>query len=219
MQTSTPSLTRLVTPLVVILAGLLLTSCQSAHVASTPAASAPLPAAAPVASPPAQLPVPAAVPPAAPARAVIRIDAGSATPFTDSAGNVWLADQGFDNAAGVVDRGDIAIANTKDPAIYRTEHYSMSTFSMKVPNGPYTVRLHFAETYTAEVTAPGQRIFTLNVAGHEIKDFDVVAKAGGALRAYIESVDVVITDGELKITFTPTTQNPEINGIEIIPKG
>jgi hypothetical protein len=33
------------------------------------------------------------IPPAA--RVVVRIKAGSSAPFTDSQGNVWLADQGF----------------------------------------------------------------------------------------------------------------------------
>jgi hypothetical protein len=36
-------------------------------------------------------------------------------------------------------------------------------------------------------------------------------------RAYIETVNVEVTDGKLDITFTPNVQNPEINGIEIIP--
>ncbi|MGA2854022.1 MAG: malectin domain-containing carbohydrate-binding protein, partial [Verrucomicrobiota bacterium] len=58
---------------------------------------------------------------------------------------------------------------------------------------------------------------SFNVEGHEFKDFDVWAKAGGFLRAYIETVNVVITDGKLDITFTPNVENPEINGIEILP--
>jgi 2',3'-cyclic-nucleotide 2'-phosphodiesterase (5'-nucleotidase family) len=55
------------------------------------------------------------------------------------------------------------------------------------------------------------------VAGNKFKDFDVYVKAGGPNRAYIESVPVTITDGQLLITFTPNVENPEINGIEIIP--
>jgi len=37
------------------------------------------------------------------------------------------------------------------------------------------------------------------------------------LRAYIETVPVEITNGNLEITFTPNIENPQINGIEIIP--
>ena len=42
-------------------------------------------------------------------------------------------------------------------------------------------------------------------------------KAGGAQHAYIETVDVDVTDGKLDIKFTPNIENPEINAIEIIP--
>ena len=67
------------------------------------------------------------------------------------------------------------------------------------------------------ITDAGQRVFSFNVAGQEFKDFDVCAKAGGARRAYIETVNVDITDGKLDISFTTNAENPEINGIEIIP--
>jgi hypothetical protein len=40
---------------------------------------------------------------------------------------------------------------------------------------------------------------------------------GKAQKAYVETVPVDVTDGKLKITFTPIIQNPQINGIEIIP--
>ena len=42
-------------------------------------------------------------------------------------------------------------------------------------------------------------------------------KSGGAQKAYVESVDVDVNNGKLELTFTPKVQNPEINGIEIIP--
>ena len=158
-------------------------------------------------------------PPPAPPTGVlqaIRVNAGAAAPFTDSSGNVWLADQGFEGG-DIVDRGsDLAIANTKDPAVYRTERYSMTGFSQTVPNGKYTVRLHFAETYE-DISGAGERVFSFNVEGQTFKDFDVFARAGGKQKAYVETVNVEVTDGELDITFTSQVQNPEINGIEIIP--
>jgi len=60
-------------------------------------------------------------------------------------------------------------------------------------------------------------VFTYIVEGHEFKDFDVWATAGGAQRACVETVTVEVTDGTLNINFTPQQQNPEINGIEILP--
>jgi endoglucanase len=163
----------------------------------------------------------ATVTPATPAKpdvtqTAIRIDAGATTNLTDSSGNVWLADQGFTGGEIVTRADDLQIANTKDAAIYRTEHYDMTAFSWPVPNGKYTVKLHFAETYDG-ISGPGQRVFSFNVEGHETKDFDVWAKTGGLGRADVETVNVDVTDGKLDITFTPGVQSPEINGIEIIP--
>ena len=145
----------------------------------------------------------------------IRIDAGAPNPVTDSQGRLWQADTGF-TGGQVVDRGPIPISNTPIPEIYRTEHYSMTAFSGPLPNGKYRVRLHFAETYDG-ITAKGQRVFDVDVEGTPIKGLDVFAEAGGASRALVKEIPVSITDGKLDITFTPVTQNPEINGIEIIP--
>jgi hypothetical protein len=151
-----------------------------------------------------------------PASGVIRIRVGDTAPFTDSRGNVWLADQGFADGETILRPGDMKIANTTDPALYLAERYSMTSFSYAVPNGKYLVKLHFAETFDG-ITGPGQRVFSFNVEGQDFKDFDVWAKAGGPQRAYIETVPVEITDGKLDIKFTPKVENPEINGLEIIP--
>jgi endoglucanase len=160
-------------------------------------------------------PAPAMASASAPAPMTIRIKAGLATPFTNSDGTVWLPDQNFADG-DTVERPGIQIANTTEPAVYQSEHYSMTSFSRSVPNGKYTVKLHFAETYEG-ITGPGQRVFSFNVEGQDFKDFDVWVKAGGAMRAYVETVNVEVTDGKLDIKFTPNVENPEINGIEIIP--
>ena len=154
---------------------------------------------------------------AAPAQKIIRIKAGVTEPFTDAEGNVWEADRGFADGETLSRAEDLAVANTKNPALYRSERYAMTAFSLPLANGKYMVKLHFAETYDA-MDAPGLRIFSFNIAGHEFKDFDLFVKAGGAKRAYIESVPVEITSGKLDITFKPGVENPEINALEIIPQ-
>jgi len=170
-----------------------------------------------VAAAPAKPAAPAApAKPAAPVLPTVRIKAGPSDAFKDSAGNAWLVDQNFADG-DTVDRPDLQIANTSDPVIYRSERYSMTSFSRPLPNGKYIVKLHFAETFEG-ITAAGERVFSFNVEGKEFKDFDVFVKAGGPLRAYIETVPVEITDGKLDITFTAKVENPEINGIEIIPQ-
>jgi endoglucanase len=161
---------------------------------------------------------PVAATPAAPATAskVVRIKAGVSEPLTDGAGNVWLADQGFEGG-DVIERPDLEIANTKTPEIYRSERYAMDSFSYQLPKGKYQVKLHFAETFEG-ITGPGERVFSFIVEGQEFKDFDVFKKAGGGQRAYVETVNVEIKDGKLDIKFTSNLENPEINGIEIIPQ-
>jgi hypothetical protein len=182
--------------------------------------TAPVVAAAPAAATtPAATAIPTVAVPApttAPTQPVIRINAGASASYTNSAGEVWLADQGFEGG-DTTDRGsDLQITNATDPTIYRTEHYGMTSFSYNLPNGKYTVKLHFAETYDG-ISGPGERVFSFKVGEQEFKDFDVFAKTGGLNRAYVETVNVDVTNGKIDITFTEKIENPEINGIEIIP--
>lgn len=149
-------------------------------------------------------------PPATP----IFVDTGGASSYTDSEGQVWSADKGF-TGGQTIDRGAIAIEGTSDPRIYQTERYGMSGYAFSVPDGSYTVRLRFAETYSG-ITAAGQRVFSVNVEGTQIIDMDVFAEAGGRNRALIKTVTAKVSDGQLNITFTPTTQSAIISGIEIV---
>ncbi len=117
-------------------------------------------------------------PAAKPAAKVIRIKAGSTDAFKDAEGNVWEADHNFEGGDTIARDPAMAIANTTDPGLYRSERYGMTGFSMPLPNGKYTVKLHFAETFEG-VEGPGQRVFSFNVQGQDFKDFDVFVKAGG----------------------------------------
>lgn len=171
---------------------------------NTPAPAATVAVTAPASKAPAQ------------AKGPIRIKAGAFSTVKDSTGNVWQAEQGF-VGGDVIERPELTIANTQDQAIYRSEHYGMDSFSCDVPNGKYLAKLHFAETFEG-ISGPGERVFSFNVHGREFKDFDIWTKAGGANRAYVETVPVEVTDGKFKITFTSNIENPAINGIELIPQ-
>jgi len=188
------------------------TGCQTDHQSS----AQPTPAATQTSAPPPTTTAAPAVPTAATKAAPIRIKTGVTEGFTDKSGNAWLPDQGFADGE-TIQRPDLTIANAADPRIYQAERYSMTKFTHALPNGKYTVKLHFCETFEG-ISGPGERVFSFNVQGREFKDFDVWAKTGGSQRAYIETVPVEITGGQLVITFTPSIENPEINGIEIIPQ-
>lgn len=146
---------------------------------------------------------------------IVRIKTGVSAPLTDETGVVWRADTGF-TGGDTIERSDLTIANTKTPSVYRAERYGMSAFHWKLANGKYRVKLHFAETYEG-ITAAGERVFGFNIEGQEFKGFDVFKLAGGALRAYVETVDVEVKDGSLDITFSSQVEYPEINALEIIP--
>jgi len=186
-------------------------SAPAAAVGNPPPLAAPTPASTAVAAPPSARPTPTAIRPAPP----VRIKAGTSEPLKDTEGNAWLADLGFEGGQ-TLERPDVQIAGTKNPDLYRSERYSMDSFSWPVPNGKYVVKLHFAETYEG-INGPGERVFSFNVQGHEFKDFDVWVKAGGPFRAYVEAVNVEATNGVIKVIFTPKVENPQINGIEILP--
>ncbi len=157
---------------------------------------------------------------------VLRVNCAALEPYTDQAGNVWLADQQAEadktwGAVGgmTVDRGELSIAGTDAPKVYQTERYSMEAYKFTVPNGNYTVRLHFAETYDG-ITAEGQRIFSVGINEQTVlKDFDPYKEAGGFQKPVVKTIeDVAVTGGEIVIKFTTNVQNPEINGIEILSK-
>ncbi|MGB2809698.1 MAG: malectin [Sedimentisphaerales bacterium] len=155
---------------------------------------------------------------------VQRVNCAATEPYTDKAGNLWLADQVMEEGKewGVVDgmtadRGDLGITGTDAPKIYETECYSMSAYKFKVPNGKYTVRLHFAETYDG-ITGDGQRVFSITINEKTVlEDFDPYKEAGGFQKPVVKTFkNLTITNGEMAIGFTINIQNPEINGIEIL---
>ena len=145
----------------------------------------------------------------------IRINAGATGPYTDPDGNVWIPDTGF-KGGEILDRGPITVANTNLQGVYRTEHYSMESFTQALPNGNYTVKLHFAETFEG-ISGKGERVFSFKVQDKGVRDFDVYAESGGFECALVKTFDVTVTDGKLTIVFIPNIENPEINGIEILP--
>ena len=170
-------------------------------------------------------PQPAAQKVAGLVRPTIRIKAGLDDDFKDTKGVKWLADTDFEGG-GEMDRPDLEITGTDRPELYRAEHYSMDSYTIKVPNGSYFIKLHFSEDYDG-ITDPSQRIFTYAVLDGEpgkgkvikqVKDFSPWKAAGGPFKAYVDTIQVDVTAGNVSITFTPQVENPQINAIEIVPR-
>jgi Malectin domain len=136
------------------------------------------------------------------------------------AGTNWITGDKLFADGDVIERPDITIVtntNTGPAVIYQAERYSMSKFTYApVPNGDYTIKLHFCETFEG-ITEKGQRVFGYTVKGDgpPVKDFDVFATAGGALKPVVKTVPITVTNRMVEIQFTPQVENPQINAIEI----
>jgi hypothetical protein len=165
--------------------------------------------------------------PAAPQSAkgfVLRVNCGAVDAYKDPEGNVWQADQEMETGKSwgadygmTVDREGVGVTGTKITPVYECERYSMDDYRFTVPNGKYTVRLHFAETYEG-IMGAGERVFSVSIQGQTVmKDFDPFKTADGALKPVVKEFKGVLVDkGQLVIAFTPNIENPEINGIEIL---
>ena len=149
----------------------------------------------------------------------IRVNVGGPA-YTDSGTNVWSADTGFNTGNALPWPSNTAIAGTSDPTLYRTERWDDTsapemTYSFTVPNGTYTVRLHFSENYDA-LFAVGQRVFDVNIQGAlAFNNIDVFAEVG-ARTALIKTATATVTNGNLSIVFIHQVEDPFVNAIEIL---
>lgn len=146
----------------------------------------------------------------------VRINCGGNS-FTDNAGNVFQADTHFTGDGTFATLS--TINGTPNSALYQTERYgwgSNLSYNIPVPVGYYTVKLHFAEIYW---TAPGQRIFSVNIEGGpaELPNFDIIADAGAPNTAVVKQFDnIFVNDGTLAINFATQVNAAKISAIEVI---
>jgi hypothetical protein len=151
---------------------------------------------------------------------VYEIGAGQASPVgsysadEDQAGS----NMGNDSVTHAIDLSAVAFQNPAPLAIYQGERYGSSftyTFPNLVPSKPYTVRLHFAETYYATT---GGREFNVFINGKQVlTNFDIVAVAGAGFKANIQNFTVTASSGgTIAIEFTEGHADlPKISGIEV----
>jgi hypothetical protein len=127
----------------------------------------------------------------------------------------WVADDAYVQGGDVALRTNLQVTGTDNPALYQSERFGNSMYEFAVPAGPYKVRLHFCEGYD-QITAAGQRVFSIMVENATIENLDIFKEAGGRNCVLIKSLDVTVSDGSLSIEFVGKVQNPCINAIEIL---
>jgi hypothetical protein len=116
------------------------------------------------------------------------------------------------------------ILNTTDDYLYLTGRYSTTSFgySLPVKPGSYNVVLHFSETFfgsNGNAGGVGSRKFNVDVEGvRKLTDYDIFARAGGAMRPVKETIPVSVSDGQLNLLFGKgSADNPKVSAIEVLP--
>jgi hypothetical protein len=137
--------------------------------------------------------------------------------YTDSKGNVWLADNVADST-GSLGSTALAISSTNDQPIYQTYKWLATVdqvFTTTVPNGIYNVRLHYADIYSG-TWGNNKRVFDvyLNSVAF-ITKLDIYKEVGGDT-ALIKTSLVNVTTGSVVITHKHVIENPLLSGFEIV---
>ncbi|HEX8531580.1 MAG TPA: ELWxxDGT repeat protein, partial [Cytophagales bacterium] len=119
------------------------------------------------------------------------------------------------------DIGNTVIENALDPKIYLSERAGAFSYAIPAPKGRYRVTLHFAELYWGNTKAGGvgSRKFNVDLEGvRTLTNYDIFAKAGGALRAIRETFTVDVADGTLNLAFLKGAADvPKVSAIEVVP--
>lgn len=154
--------------------------------------------------------------PTPPVTLPLRIDSGSSATYTDEAGNAWRADQYYTGNSAQGGGGATAvtntITNTGDPKLYQTERWGVASYDVPLPNGTYTVKLHFAEVNPAS----GTRVFSVTAEGQSwLTNFNITTAAGAANKANVQTKLVTVSDGVLNIGFTASQNASSVSAIEI----
>jgi hypothetical protein len=141
----------------------------------------------------------------------IRVNAGAGA-YTDSSGNAWSADTGF--IGGNTSATNAAVSGTTASPLYQSCRWGTFAYQYAVPNGSYAVTLKFAEIY---FSTAGSRVFNVSINGTPaLTNFDIVAQAGGALKALDKTFTIAVTGGQINIQFTlGTADQPMVNAIQI----
>nr|AMM42839.1 LRR-RLK [Vernicia fordii] len=131
----------------------------------------------------------------------------------------------FRNVSGV---------STLETSVYDTARLcplSLTYYGFCLPDGNYTVKLHFAETIyarDADYSSLGQRVFDVYIQGERrLKDFNIKEEAGGPYKAFTKELWAIVKDNLLEIHFywagkgslynPPALNGPLVSAIDIAP--
>ncbi len=115
-----------------------------------------------------------------------------------------------------------AVANTDDDELYWSGRIGEDfTYSIPTGNGTFSVTLYLNESYWGNLVTGGigSRQFHVDAEGsRRLTDYDIFAKAGGAMRAVTETFPVTVADGNLTIRFAKGSADvPRVSALQVVP--
>ena len=171
---------------------------------------------------------------------------GSSRYFEDRAANVaWIPEQEYKPGSwgfiggtsyrrqtgfGTMLGSDIDIHGTDMNPIFQTQRVGIKSFKADVPNGEYSVYLHWAELESgkerealvynlgadSEQTFAGNRSFGISINGTTVSDDFNVARDYGYTRAVIKKFVITVKDGKgVSVDFHKKEGEPILNAIRI----
>ena len=176
----------------------------------------------------------------------INVMLGSPRYFEDRAANVaWIPEQEYKPGSwgfiggtsyrrktgfGTMLGSDIDIHGTDMNPIFQTQRVGIKSFKADVPNGEYSVYLHWAELESdkerealvynlgadSEQTFAGNRSFGISINGTTVSDDFNVARDYGYARAVIKKFVITVKDGKgVSVDFHKKEGEPILNAIRI----
>ena len=154
----------------------------------------------------------------------IRINSGG--PQITYNGEVFEKDRAYGGDSKSFKNSQIAdIKKTDRDELYRTERSTLSgknsfTYAISLPNGSYTIKLHFAEIYWGatggEAAGPADRVFDVTIENQKkLTNFNIYDEAG-SMTALVKTFTVTVTDGTMNLGFKSSKDQPKLAALEIL---
>ncbi len=148
---------------------------------------------------------------------------GGGPAYTDTLGDPWAADRGFEDGEwGYLDEGSVLsnptapIEGTADPALYRTARQSPIAYRFEnLPAGTYQVELRFAEI--DETVGINERLFDVILNDSLVLPAHDIVLAAGTLTADDYSFFVPVAGGRIDVRLVARTGfgEPIINALRV----
>jgi hypothetical protein len=146
------------------------------------------------------------------------------SPYTDSAGRVWMPGDYW--SGGQTSRHTLAVSGTQDPELYTVERFGHFSLAVPVDTGSYELSLHFVEEFfgpgnPAGGGGAGSRVFDVFSNGVALlRNFDLYREAG-VNHVLIKTFHGLKpnSQGKLVVDFVPVRDYASLYALEVVDEG